>query len=167
MAGLCLDEAFAFAIEDELAVVDEGHAVGMRELLGTFAYEVNVRTFLEDEACGVNGIAQVLDAGDAAGFHAAAIHEEGVELDAAVGGEKAAASGVEGGVVLKHGHSGFHRVDGRWRRNHAALFGARFLASGGENGCILLESAQFDVAFTSLEERAPSDSTRESYDAGQ
>ena len=112
MAGLCLDEALAFAVEDEFAIVDEGHAVGMRELLGTFAYEVNVRTFLEDEACGVNGIAQVLDAGDAAGFHAASVHEECVELDAAVGGEEAAAAGVEGGIVFKDGDGGFNGIDG-------------------------------------------------------
>ncbi len=112
MAGLCLDEAFAFAIEDELAVVDEGHAVGVRELLGTGSDEVDVRAFLENETRGMDGIAQVLHAGDASGLHATAIHEESVELDAAVGGEEAAAAGVEGGIVFKDGDGGFNGIDG-------------------------------------------------------
>ena len=37
---------------------------------------------------------------------------QGVELDAAVAGEEAAASGVEGVVVFEHGDGGFDGVDG-------------------------------------------------------
>jgi len=59
----------------------------------------------------VNGIAKVLDARDAAGFHATAVHEEGVELHAAVGGEKAAAPGVKGGVVFEDGDGCLDRIE--------------------------------------------------------
>ena len=100
-------------MEDEFGVVDEGHAVGAGELLGAFADEVDVRGFFEDEAGGLDGVAEALDAGDAAGFHAAAVHEECVELDAAVGGEEAAAAGVEGGVVFEDGDGGFDGIEGR------------------------------------------------------
>jgi hypothetical protein len=113
VADLGVGEAQALAFKNKLDVIDELHAVRLREPLGAFADEVDVRTFLEDEACGVDGIAEALDAGDAAGFHAAAIHEEGVELDATVGGEEAATAGVEGGVVFKDGDGGFYGVDGR------------------------------------------------------
>lgn len=54
----------------------------------------------------------MFDAGDAAGFHTAAVHEEGVELDAAVGGEEGAAAGVEGGVVFKDGDGGLDGIEG-------------------------------------------------------
>jgi len=100
LTGLGVGEARDFAGEDQLAVVDEGHAVSGGEAFRAFTDEVDVGRLLEDEAGGLDGIAEALDAGDAAGFHAAAVHEEGVELDAAVGGEEAAAAGVEGGVVF-------------------------------------------------------------------
>src|ERR1700679_3966890 len=87
--------------------------MGLREPLGTFADEVDVRTFFKDQARGVDGVAQVLDARNAAGSHAAAVHEERVELDPTVGGEKAATTGVEGGIVLKDGDGGFNGVNGR------------------------------------------------------
>ena len=58
----------------------------------------------------MDGVAEAFDTGDATGSHAAAVHEERVELDAAVGGEKAAATGVEGGVVFKNGDGGFDGV---------------------------------------------------------
>ena len=86
--------------------------MGVGEALRAFSDKVDVRRLLQDEACGLDGVAQMFDAGDTAGFHAAAIHDEGVELDAAVGGEEAAAAGVEGGVVFKDGDGGFNGVDG-------------------------------------------------------
>jgi len=86
--------------------------VGVGEVFRSFTDEVDVGTFLEDEAGGVDGIAQALNAGDASGFHAASIHEEGVELNAAVGGEEAAAAGVERGIVFEDGDSGFDGVEG-------------------------------------------------------
>jgi hypothetical protein len=112
LAELGMGEALTLAVEDQLGVVDESHAVGVGEVLGSGANEVDVRTFFKDQAGGLNGIAEALDAGHSAGLHASAVHEEGVELDAAVGGEKAAAAGVEGGVVLEDGDCGFDGVDG-------------------------------------------------------
>ena len=82
------------------------------EVLRAGADEVDMGTFFEDQAGGVDGIAEALDTGYAAGFHAAAVHEQGVELDAAIGGEEAAAAGVEGGVVFKDGDGGFNGVKG-------------------------------------------------------
>jgi hypothetical protein len=82
------------------------------ELLRAWADEVDVGTLLEDEAGSLNGVAETLDAGYSAGLHAATIHEESVELDTAIGGEKAAAAGVEGGVVFKDGDGSFYGVEG-------------------------------------------------------
>ena len=112
LTGLGLGEALDFPREDELGVVDEGHAVGLGEAFRAFSNKVDVRASFEDEASGADGVAEALDAGDAAGFHASAIHEEGVELDAAVGGEEAAAAGVEGGIVFEDGDGGFDGVEG-------------------------------------------------------
>jgi hypothetical protein len=81
-------EAFALAVEHQFGVVDEGHAVGVGELLSAFSDEVDVRAFFQDQAGGLDGIAEALDTGHAAGLHAAAVHEQGVELDAAIGGEE-------------------------------------------------------------------------------
>ena len=82
------------------------------EFFGSLADEVDVRALVEHQARGLDGIAQALDAGDSAGAKGGAVHEEGVELDAAVAGEEAAAPGVEGGVVFEYGDGGFDGVDG-------------------------------------------------------
>ena len=111
LAGLRVGEAAAFAIEDQCAVVDEGESMRSGERFGAGADEVNVGRLFEDEAGGLNGIVQAFDAGDSAGFHAPTIHEEGVELDAAVGGEEAAKPGIEGGVIFKDDDRGFDGVE--------------------------------------------------------
>jgi hypothetical protein len=112
VAYLGIGQAEALAIKDELAVFDEFHAMQLRESFGAFADEVDVGTFFEDQAGGVDGIAEALNAGYAAGFHAAAVHEEGIELDAAVGGKEAAAASVEGGIVFEDGDGCLDGVDG-------------------------------------------------------
>ena len=86
--------------------------MGGGEALCAFSNKVDVRRLLEDEAGGVDGVAEALDTGYATGFHAAAVHEESVELDAAVGGEKAASAGVEGRVIFKDGDGGFDGIEG-------------------------------------------------------
>jgi SH3-like domain-containing protein len=86
--------------------------MGSGEPLRTFTNKVDMWRLLKDKAGGLNGVTQALDAGDAAGFHAAAVHEERVELDAAVGGEKAAAASVEGGVIFEDGDGGFNGIEG-------------------------------------------------------
>ncbi len=105
-------EAFALAGDDEFGVVDEAHAVLGSEALGSRTDEVHMRGLLEDEASGLDGVAEALDAGDAAGAEIAAGHEEGVKLDAAVAGEEGAAASVEGIVVLHDGDGGCDGVDG-------------------------------------------------------
>jgi len=111
-AGLGVAEAFALAVEDQLGVVNEDHAVGVGKLLGAGADEVDVGAFFQDEAGGLDGVAKAFNAGHAAGLHAASVHEEGVKLDSAVRGEEAAAAGIEGGIVFKDGDGGFDGVEG-------------------------------------------------------
>lgn len=111
-AHLSLGESFALAIENQLRVVDESHAVGVSKSLGAFADKINMRAAFENQASSLNGIAEPLDAGDAAGLHATAIHEERIELDMAVRGKKAATTGVKGGVIFEDGDGGFHCVEG-------------------------------------------------------
>jgi hypothetical protein len=112
-AGLGLFETGALAVKDEFAVVDESHAVAGGESFCTLADEIDVRTLVEYEAGSLDGIAKALDAGDAAGAKGSAVHEEGVKLDPAIGGEEAAAAGVKGGVVFEDGYSSFNCVRGR------------------------------------------------------
>jgi hypothetical protein len=82
------------------------------EALRAFSYEIDMRAVFKDQAGGLDGVAQALNTGYAAGFHAASVHEESIELDAAVGGEEAATAGVEGGVIFQDGHGGFDGVEG-------------------------------------------------------
>jgi len=82
-----MDEALALAVENEFGVVDEGHAVGVGKVLCSFTDESRRGgLFLEgpDVQPGWD-CAAALDAGHAASLHASAVHEESVELDAAIG----------------------------------------------------------------------------------
>jgi len=106
-----MGEALALAVENQLGVVDESHAVEVSELLSAWADEKDMRTFFEDQTGGLNGVAKTLDAGDTAGFHATAVHEKGIELNASVGSQEAAAAGVEGGIIFKDSDGGFNRVE--------------------------------------------------------
>ncbi len=105
-------EAVALAGNDELGVIYEAHTVLGGEALGTGADEVDVGGFFEDEAGGLDGVAEPLDAGYAAGAEVGSVHEKGVELDAAVAGEEGASSSVEGVVVFHDGDGGLDGVDG-------------------------------------------------------
>ena len=69
-----------------------------------------MRALLEYQACGLNRIAKALYAGHSAGFHSSAVHEQGVELDAAVGSEKAATSCIERRIVFENGDCGFNGI---------------------------------------------------------
>jgi hypothetical protein len=93
-----------------------------------------VGTFFEDEAGGLNGVAEAFDAGDAAGLHAATVHEEGVKLYAAVGGEKAAAASVEGGVVFEDGNGGFDGIEGRTAAREQCVAGFEGKADSSQVG---------------------------------
>jgi hypothetical protein len=105
--------------------------VRLGKLLGSGTDEIDVLAVFEDEAGGLNGIAEALDAGYAASFHAAAVHEEGVELDTPVGGEKAATAGVEGGVIFEDGDGGFDRIDGRSAAGKNGIAGLKGVADTG------------------------------------
>ena len=111
LARLSLCEAIALPVKDQFGIVDEGHPVSEGELFRSGCNEVNVRAAFQNQPSGLNGISNALDTGNAPGFHTASIHEQGIKLDAAIGGKKAAATGVEGGVVFKNRHSRFHGIE--------------------------------------------------------
>ena len=113
LAMLGMSEALTLAVEDQFSVVDEGHAVGLGKLLGASADEVDVLAVFEDQTGSLNGVVEALDAGHATSLQAATVHEEGVELDTAVGGEKAAMAGIEGRVIFEDGDGSFDRIEGR------------------------------------------------------
>ena len=137
LTGLGICEPFALTVEDQLGVIDEGDAVGVGEGFSAGADEIDVRAFFEDDAGGVDGVAEALDTGDAASLHAAAVHEEGVELNAAVGGEEAAATGIEGGVVFKDGDSGFDGIESRATAREEVVAGFKCAADTGlVGGCL-------------------------------
>jgi len=133
-AELGVGEALALTVEDQLRVVDEGHAVGLGKVLCAGADEVDVLAFFKDQAGGLNGVAQALDAGYAAGLHAAAVHEKRIELDAAVGGEKTAAAGIEGGIVFEDGDGGLDGVEGRCSAREKGVAGFKGAADAGLMG---------------------------------
>ena len=112
--------------------------MGGGELLGTGTDEVDMRALFEDETGGLDGVAEALDTGYAAGFHAASIHEQGVELHSTVSGEEAAAAGVEGGVVFKDGDGGFNGVDGGAAEGEDLVAGFKSVADTGlvGRGCV-------------------------------
>jgi hypothetical protein len=107
-----MGQAFAFAVENQFGIVDEGHAVGLGELLCAVADEVDVGALLEYQTRCLNGVAEMLNTGYAAGLHTTAVHEKGIQLYTAIGGKEAAAAGIEGGVVFKDGNSGFNGIEG-------------------------------------------------------
>ena len=102
----------AFAGHDEIGVVAEGHAMLAGEAFGTGRDEVDVGALLEDEAGGLDGVAEALDAGYATSAEGRAFHDEGVELDASIAGEEGAPAGVEGVVVFHDGDGGFDGFGG-------------------------------------------------------
>ena len=72
----------------------------------------SVRAFFEDEAGGLDRVAQSFHARDSASFHASAIHEQGVQLYAAIAGKETPPPGVEGGIVFHDGHGSLNSIDG-------------------------------------------------------
>jgi hypothetical protein len=105
--------------------------VGLDKLLGSGCYEVDVGAAFKNEAGGLDGIAKAFDTGDAARLHSASIHEQGVELDAAIGGEKTAAAGVEGWVVFKDGYGCFDCIEGRAAAGKDGIAGLKGVANTG------------------------------------
>ncbi len=131
LAVLGMSEALTLAVEDKFGVVNEGHAVGLGKLLGASADEVDVLAVFEDQAGSLNGVVEALDAGHAASLQAATVHEEGIELDAAVGGEKAAMAGIEGRVIFEDGDGSFDRVEGRSAAREDGIAGFQRVADTG------------------------------------
>ncbi len=101
------------------------------ELLRAWADEVDVTAFFQNQPSSLNGVAQTLDAGHASRLHAAAVHQQGVELDAAVRGEKAAPAGVEGGVVFEDGDGGFNGIQSRSAARKNGIAGLQRIADPG------------------------------------
>jgi hypothetical protein len=106
-----MGKTFTLAVQNQIGIVDEGHSVRCGELLCALADEVDVGTLFQDQAGGLDGVSEAFDASHTASFHAATIHEQGIQLNSSIEGEKAAAAGVEGGIVFKDGDGGFNGVE--------------------------------------------------------
>ena len=136
LAGLGMGEALAFAVENQFSVVDKGHAVRLGELLGTVADEVDVGALFEDKPRGLNGVAEMLNTGNAASLHATPIHEKRIQLHTAIGGKEAAATGIEGGIVFKDGDRGFNSIEGGSSAGEKGVAGFKGIANAGfVSGC--------------------------------
>jgi hypothetical protein len=105
-------EALPFAIEHQFRIVNERHAIRVSKFFCAGAHKIDVRALLQDEACGLDGIAQALYASHSASLHAPSIHQESVKLNATIRGQETPAPGVKGGVVFQHGNRGFDCING-------------------------------------------------------
>ena len=144
LTGLGKGEPLAFPVEDQFGIIDESHAMRLGELLGSGADEVDVGTLFKHQPGGLDGIAQPLDAGYAARFHPTSIHEQGIELYAAIRGEKAASASVEGRVVLQYSDGGFDCIESRTSSREKVVAGFQRVADavfvgfgsfGGDSPC--------------------------------
>src|SRR5690348_15720472 len=97
----------------EPAVVDLLEAVASREIVSALAAEKNVRPFVEQPPREADRRPRGPESGDRPGAAVAPVHDRRVELDAAGGGENAAAAGIEAGILFEHAHG---RFDGFKRR---------------------------------------------------
>ena len=102
----------AFTIVDEIFGLTKRNAVRGGKFFRACGDEHHVIGMFEDAAGEANGIVNVFDGGDGAGFEGGAVHEDGVELDMAVAIEVRAEAGVKCGVVFEDDDGGFDRVDG-------------------------------------------------------
>ena len=124
-------QAADLALNHQVFITAELHSELLGEPLRALADEINVRAFIQDQARGPDGIADVLHAAHAAGAKRGPVHHEGIELHAAVAGEKAAAAGVKSLIVFHAGDGGFHGVQRRAAAfQHMPALGQRFLHSG-------------------------------------
>jgi hypothetical protein len=108
----------------------------------------------EDQAGGLDGIAQALDTGHATGLHAAAVHEQSVKLNAAIGSKKAATARIESRIVFKNGDCCFNGVKGGTaaRKNRVASFQSAAYAGfvsgcrvGGDSPCAAMNQESGNV----------------------
>ncbi len=104
------DEALPALLGEEVGGVDLLEADAGGELVGTGAAEHHELRLLHDGFGEGDGILGPRDAGDGSGFHGLAVHDGGVELVLAVGGEDGAFAGVEERIVLEHVEAGFDGV---------------------------------------------------------
>jgi hypothetical protein len=118
--------------------LDKRHAVGLGEFLSAGADEVDVRTFLKDEAGGLDGITNALYAGDTSGFHAAAVHKKGIELNPSVGGEEASAACVERGVIFHPSDSSFDGIDSGAAASEDGVSGQERVSYASFVGCLCI-----------------------------
>jgi hypothetical protein len=109
----------AFAFVDEFFGRAERDTVFDGEFFGAGCDDHHVLGMFENLAREADGIADAFDGGDGAGLQRFAVHDDGVELDAAFGIEMRAKARVECGIV-------FEDDDGR-------LDGVGGGAAGGEN----------------------------------
>ncbi len=107
-----LDERLPAAFGEEEGGRDLFEVDGSGELVGAGGDEHDVRALEHDGAGELDGVAGGGDAGDGSGLEGGAVHDGGVELVFAVGGEDGSAAGVEERVVFEDGEGDADGVDG-------------------------------------------------------
>src|SRR5689334_22528011 len=88
-------QALDLAFDDQLLIAAERHAKFLGKALRAFPDKVNMRAFIQYQPRSADRIANALHAAHTASAQSCAIHHEGVKLNAAIAGEKAAAAGVK------------------------------------------------------------------------
>src|SRR5713226_4697148 len=103
----------ALAFGDQFLRPAERQAVLDGKLFGAGANQHHVLPRFEQLARQANGVADALDGSDSAGLKRCAVHEDGVEFDAAVPVQVRADAGVEDGVVFEYDDGCFNGVQRR------------------------------------------------------
>lgn len=100
----------ALLFRNQLVRIAKRDAIFVRELLCAGADEQDVFTFFQDAAGQADRVAHALDGSNGPSLESCAIHEDRIELNAAVEGEVRAKTGVEHGVVFQADDGGFDGI---------------------------------------------------------
>src|SRR5579859_3823835 len=103
----CL-QALDFALNHQLFIAAERHAMLLGKTLRALADEINMRALVEHQPGSADGVANALHAPNATSAERCPIHHEGVELNPAVAGEKAASASVKGFIIFHADDGCFH-----------------------------------------------------------
>lgn len=101
----------AFAFMNQIFGWTKFDAVLVGEFFRAAGDQHHVLTVFQDCARQADGIVNMFDCGDCAGFQRVAIHQDRVELHVAFAIQVRAISGVERGVVFQNHNSGFDGVN--------------------------------------------------------
>ena len=93
--------------------INQLHPHFLRERLGAFAVEHDVRRFFHDQSRETDRVADMLHARDRAGLKRLAVHDRRIEFVRSFVRKDGAFAGVEKRVVLEHLDRGLDRIETR------------------------------------------------------